>query len=56
MRNINIKSVFDNEFDYIAPDYNEEYEEPEIWTLVSALDRVLNEVIGYNLSKKTWEN
>ena len=48
--------MFDDEFDYIAPDYNDEYEEPETWTLVSALDRVLNEVIGSNLSKKFWED
>ena len=48
--------MFDEDFDYIAPDYNEEYEEPETWTLISALDRVLNEAIGSNLSKKFWND
>ena len=48
--------MFDDEFDYISPDYDDEYEEPETWTLISALDRVLNEAIGSNLSKKFWND
>ena len=47
--------MFDEDFDYIATDYDEEYEEPETWTLISALDRVLNEVLKLRLTKKFWK-
>ena len=47
--------MLDDDFNYIAPDYDEDYEEPETWTLISALDRVLNEVLESRLSKKFWE-
>ena len=47
--------MVDNNFDYTTPDYNEAYEEPETWTLISAFDRVLNEVSDSQLSKEFWE-
>lgn len=47
--------MLDDEFDYISPDFDDEYEEPETWTLISALDRVLNEALESRLSKKFWE-
>ena len=47
--------MFDNDFDYITPDYDNEYKEPETWTLISALDRVLSVVLEERLSKKFWE-
>jgi hypothetical protein len=47
--------MVDDNFDYTTPNYNEAYEEPETWTLISAFDRVLNEVSGSQLSKEFWE-
>ena len=47
--------MLDDEFDYISPDFDDEYEEPETWTLISALDRVLNEALESRLSKQFWE-
>ena len=47
--------MVDNNFDYNTPNYNEEYEEPETWTLISAFDWVLNEVTDSHLSKEFWE-
>ena len=46
--------MFDNDFDYINHNFDEDYVEPESWTLISALDRVLNVVIDSKLSKKFW--
>lgn len=47
--------MFDEDFDYITPDYDNEYEEPESWTLISALDRVLSVVLEERLSNNFWE-
>ena len=47
--------MFDDDFDYITPNFDEEYEEPDTWTLISALDRVLSVVLEERLSKKFWE-
>jgi len=47
--------MIDDNFDYITPDYNEACEEPETWTLISAFERVLDEVAGSHLSKEFWE-
>ena len=46
--------MFDDDFDYINHNFDEDYVEPESWTLISALDRVLNVVIDSKLSKKFW--
>ena len=53
--NIKGESMFDEDFDYITPDYDNEYEEPESWTLISALDRVLSVVLEERLSNNFWE-
>ena len=47
--------MFDDDFDYITPDYDNEYEEPDTWTIISALDRVLSVVLEERLSKTFWE-
>ncbi len=47
--------MFDDDFDYITPDYDNEYEEPKTWTLISALDRVLGVVLEEHLTKQFWE-
>lgn len=47
--------MFDDDFDYITPVIDNEYEEPDTWTIISALDRVLSVVIEERLSKKFWE-
>jgi len=47
--------MFDDDFDYITPDFDNEYEEPDTWTLISALDRVLSVVLEERLSKTFWE-
>lgn len=47
--------MFDDDFDYITPDIDNEYEEPDTWTITSALDRVLSVVLEERLSKKFWE-
>ena len=47
--------MFDDDFDYITPDFDNEYEEPDTWTFISALDRVLSVVLEERLSKKFWE-
>ena len=47
--------MFDDDFDYITPDFDNEYEEPDTWTIISALDRVLSVVLEERLSIKFWE-
>ncbi len=47
--------MFDDDFDYITPEIDNEYEEPDTWTIISALDRVLSVVLEERLSKKFWE-
>ena len=47
--------MFDEDFDYITFENDNEYEEPDTWTLISALDRVLYEVLDSRLSKQFFE-
>ncbi|MBR6981292.1 MAG: AAA family ATPase [Prevotella sp.] len=47
--------MFDDDFDYITPDIDNEYEKPDTWTIISALDRVLSVVLEERLSKKFWK-
>ena len=47
--------MFDEDFDYITPNFDNDYEEPDTWTLLSALDRVLNVMLEEHLSQKFWD-
>ena len=41
--------MINDDFDYITPDYDNEYEEPDTWTIISVLDRVLSVVLEESL-------
>ena len=47
--------MFEEDFDYITPNFDNEYKEPDTWTLLSALDRVLNVMLEEHLSQKFWD-
>ncbi len=47
--------MIEEQLDNILAGYDEEKEEPKEWTMITALDWVLNEVLDSNLSNKFWE-
>ena len=47
--------LFDEDDDFAIEVEEEEYKEPDEWSIITALDRVLNKARGSELSKEFWE-